>query len=145
VNELAMTEQGSSDMISEWPRLRHIRQYFFVIVFSRNRRSILRMRQALLDIHTKHAPNTTNSIPAFHYPEAVCTVPFSKSSPSSLSRPKLINPFPVLPLPILIAHLQRATKSLISFDSASLSDVTRSCMRNEEAIAKFARDPAIRQ
>lgn len=66
---------------------------------------------------------------------------FFNSRPSILSNPKLMSPLPVFPLPILIAQRQRVTNSLISADSLSFSDVTRSCMRNDEAIAKFARDP----
>jgi hypothetical protein len=78
--------------------------------------------------------------PVLPYPFG-CTVPFSNKSPSKRKSPKLINPLPVLPLPIRIAHLQRPTKSLISFDSASVSELTNNCIRNEDAIAKFARDP----
>jgi hypothetical protein len=67
--------------------------------------------------------------------------PFFNSKPSSLNSPKLIRPLPILPLPILIAHLQRATRSLISANSAAISEVMSSCISNEEAIAKLARDP----
>jgi hypothetical protein len=54
-----------------------------------------------------------------------------------------MRPLPVLPLPILIAHLQRPTRSLISLDSVSVSDVTSNCIKKEEAIAKFALDPEV--
>jgi hypothetical protein len=54
-----------------------------------------------------------------------------------------MRPLPVLPLPILIAHLQRPTRSLISLDSVSVSDVTSNCIKKEEAIAKFALDPKV--
>jgi len=70
-----------------------------------------------------------------------CEFPFSKSKPSSLKSPKLIRPLPILPLPILIAHLQRATRSLISADSAGVSTVMSSSIKNDDAMAKLARDP----
>jgi len=68
-------------------------------------------------------------------------MPFSKSNPSRRKSPRLMRPLPVLPLPTRMAQRQRPTRSLISFCSVSLSEVTRSCIRKEEAIAKFARDP----
>ena len=74
-------------------------------------------------------------------PCCCCEFPFSKSKPSSLSSPKLTRPLPILPLPTLKAHLQRATRSLISADSAAVSDVMSSCIKNDDAIAKLARDP----
>ena len=54
-----------------------------------------------------------------------------------------MSPDPALPDPRRMAQRQRDTRLVISADSASESDVTRSCIRNEEAIAKFARDPGI--
>ncbi|KAJ8071062.1 hypothetical protein OCU04_001407 [Sclerotinia nivalis] len=71
------------------------------------------------------------------------STPFLINKPSNLSNPKLMSPFPALPLPTRMAHLQRVTNSLISADSLSFSDVMRSCMRNDDAIAKFARDPEL--